>query len=87
MVNLAVKLAVVHRHKMKAIQFDEHLQFVMNLNETTFILSLLLKIFISNINFLTYENLYELIHCNMITFDRSWRETYLKSCFTEIHEK
>ena len=33
MVNLAVKLAVVHRHKMKAIQFDEHLQFVMNGHE------------------------------------------------------
>ena len=38
MVNSVVKLAVVHRHKMKAIQFDEHLQFYherfMNLNET-----------------------------------------------------
>ena len=33
MVNLAVKLAVVDRHKMKAIQFDENLQFVMNGHE------------------------------------------------------
>lgn len=86
MVNLAVKLAVVHSHKMKAIQFDEHLQFVMNGSWTLMKPPLFqLKIFKPTFKFLSsnFRPMETLIQYGMIIFDRRYLK---KSCFMEIYK-